>query len=231
MTPEENFKFINSYLARITPIIRENNGFIDKYIGDAILALYPGSPEDALRSAIRMVEYLSEYNGYRKNSGYRPINIGIGIHTGTLIVGIIGDTERMQGTVISDAVNLASRVQDVTKLYGANIIISQDTFIRLENPTIYNFRFLGKVKVKGKVQSVSLFEVFDGESPERIALKGRTKQEFEDAILRFSQRKFADASEAFRKIIEQNPKDRAAALFYNRAELFLKREKTSWLLK
>ncbi|HUX20344.1 MAG TPA: adenylate/guanylate cyclase domain-containing protein, partial [Spirochaetia bacterium] len=231
MTPEENFKFINSYLARITPIIRENNGFIDKYIGDAILALYPGSPEDALRSAIRMVEYLAEYNGYRKNSGYRAINIGIGIHTGNLIVGIIGDTDRMQGTVISDAVNLASRVQDVTKLYGANIIISQDTFIRLENPTAYNFRFLGKVKVKGKAQSVSLFEVFDGETPERIAVKGRTKQDFEDAILRFSQRKFADASEAFRKIVQQNPNDRAAALFLNRAELFLKREKASWLLK
>ncbi len=231
MTPEENFKFINSYLARITPIIRENNGFIDKYIGDAILALYPGSPEDALRSAIRMVEYLAEYNGYRRNSGYRPINIGIGIHTGNLIVGIIGDTDRMQGTVISDAVNLASRVQDVTKLYGANIIISQDTFIRLENPTAYNFRFLGKVKVKGKAQTVSLFEVFDGDAPERVALKGRTKQNFEDAILLFSQRKFAEAADSFRRITMQNPNDRAAVLFLNRAELFLKREKASWLLK
>ena len=231
MTPQENFKFINSYLARITPIIRENNGFIDKYIGDAILALYPGSPEDALRSAIRMVDYLQEYNGYRRNSGYRPINIGIGIHTGNLIVGIIGDADRMQGTVISDAVNLASRVQDVTKLYGANIIISQDTFVRLENPTAYNFRFLGKVKVKGKNQSVSLFEVFDGESPERVALKSRTKQGFEDAILLFSQRKFAEATEAFRRIAAQNPNDRAALLFLNRAELFLKREKANWLLQ
>lgn len=231
MTPQENFKFINSYLARITPIIRENNGFIDKYIGDAILALYPGSPEDALRSAIRMVDYLQEYNGYRRNSGYRPINIGIGIHTGNLIVGIIGDADRMQGTVISDAVNLASRVQDVTKLYGANIIISQDTFVRLENPTTYNFRFLGKVKVKGKNQSVSLFEVFDGESPERVALKSRTKQGFEDAILLFSQRKFAEATEAFRRIAAQNPNDRAALLFLNRAELFLKREKANWLLQ
>ncbi|HUZ18895.1 MAG TPA: adenylate/guanylate cyclase domain-containing protein [Spirochaetia bacterium] len=231
MTPQENFKFINSYLSRITPIIRENNGFIDKYIGDAILALYPGSPEDALRSAIRMIEYLHEYNGYRKNSGYRAINIGIGIHTGNLIVGIIGDNERMQGTVISDAVNLASRVQDVTKLYGANIIISQDTFVRLENPTDYNFRFLGKVKVKGKDQTVSLFEVFDGELPDRVALKSKTKQEFEDAILLFSQRKFSEASAAFRRIAALSPDDRAASLFMNRAEWLLKREKASWLLQ
>lgn len=231
MTPQENFKFINSYLSRITPIIRENNGFIDKYIGDAILALYPGSPEDALRSAIRMVDYLKEYNGYRRNSGYRPINIGIGIHTGNLIVGIIGDSGRMQGTVISDAVNLASRVQDVTKLYGANIIISQDTFVRLENPTDYSFRFLGKVKVKGKNQTVSLFEIFDGEEPELVALKNRTKKDFEEAILMFSQRKFSEASTAFRRIAIENPLDRAASLFLNRSEFFLRREKANWLLK
>lgn len=231
MTPQENFKFINSYLSRITPIIRQNNGFIDKYIGDAILALYPGDPEDALRSAIRMVEYLHEYNGYRKNSGYRPISIGIGIHTGNLIVGIIGDNERMQGTVISDAVNLASRVQDVTKIYGANIIISQDTFVRLENPTAYNFRFLGKVKVKGKDQTVSLFEIFDGELPEIIAAKSKTKQAFEDAILLFSQRRLQEAAASFRRILAQNPDDRAAALFLNRADWLLKREKASWLLR
>lgn len=231
MTPEENFKFINSYLSRITPIIRQNNGFIDKYIGDAILALYPGNPEDALRSAIRMVEYLHEYNGYRKNSGYRPISVGIGIHTGNLIVGIIGDNERMQGTVISDAVNLASRVQDVTKLYGANIIISQDTFVRLDNPTAYNFRFLGKVKVKGKDQTVSLFEIFDGELPDVVAVKSKTKQAFEDAILLFSQRKLQEAAESFRRIISQNPDDRAAALFLNRANWLLNREKASWLLR
>ncbi len=230
MTPGENFKFINSYLSRITPLIRRYNGFVDKYIGDAVMAVYPGRPEEALKSATSMVSYLATYNGYRSKSGYRPIGIGIGIHTGNLILGIIGDQDRMSGTVISDAVNLASRIQDVTKLYGANIIISQDTFVRLENPTDFNFRFLGKVKVKGKVQTVSLFEIFDGDEPDQIELKVRTKVDFEAAILFFSKRRFEEAAVKFRGIAERNPADRAASLFLNRAELLLKREKASWLL-
>lgn len=155
MTPQENFKFINSYLSQFTPIITRNNGFVDKFIGDAIMALYPEKPEDAIRTAIEMVDYVKIYNGYRAKCGYRPINIGVGIHTGNLILGIIGDSQRMQGTVISDSVNLAARIQDVTKLYKANVVISQETFVKLENPTEFNFRFLGKVKVKGKAKSVS----------------------------------------------------------------------------
>ncbi len=231
MTPEENFKFINSYLSRITPFIREYNGIVDKYIGDAVMALYPGKPEDAIRSAVSIIEYLNVYNGYRAKSGYRPIDVGIGIHTGNLILGIIGDNERLEGTVISDAVNLASRIQDVTKLYGVSVIISQDTFVRLENPTDYNFRFLGKVKVKGKVQTGSLFEIFDGDSEIHKDLKSKTKTDFETAILLFSKRKFEEAAARFRSIVSRNPDDRAAMVFLNRADLLLKREKASWLLQ
>ena len=231
MTPQENFKFINSYLSRITPFIREYNGIVDKYIGDAVMALYPGKPEDAIRSAVSIIEYLNVYNGYRAKSGYRPIDVGIGIHTGNLILGIIGDNERLEGTVISDAVNLASRIQDVTKLYGVSVIISQDTFVRLENPTEYNFRFLGKVKVKGKVQTVSLFEIFDGDNESHKELKSKTKTDFETAILLFSKRKFEEAAARFRSIVSRNPDDRAAMVFLNRADLLLKREKASWLLQ
>ncbi len=231
MTPQENFKFINSYLSRITPFIREYNGIVDKYIGDAVMALYPGRPEDAIRSAVSIIEYLNVYNGYRAKSGYRPIDVGIGIHTGNLILGIIGDSERLEGTVISDAVNLASRIQDVTKLYGVSVIISQDTFVRLENPTEYNFRFLGKVKVKGKVQTVSLFEIFDGEDEVHKELKSTTKTDFETAILLFSKRKFEEAAARFRAIVTKNPEDQAAAVFLNRADVLLKREKASWLLQ
>lgn len=231
MTPQENFKFINSYLSRITPFIREYNGIVDKYIGDAVMALYPGKPEDAIRSAVSILDYVNVYNGYRAKSGYRPINVGIGIHTGNLILGIIGDNERLEGTVISDAVNLASRIQDVTKLYGVNIIISQDTFVRLDNPTDYNFRFLGKVKVKGKIQTVSLFEIFDGDNDAQRELKANTKSDFERAILQFSHRSFEDAASSFRAIVSKNPEDHAASLFLNRAELLLKREKANWLLQ
>lgn len=221
MTPKENFKFINSYLSRISPIIQKYNGFIDKYIGDSIMALYPDSPDNAVQTAIEMMKHIHVYNGHRANSGYRPIRIGVGIHTGNCIMGVIGDGERMQGTVISDAVNLASRVQDVTKLYGANIIISQDTFVHLENPLDYSFRFLGKAKVKGKEKTVSLFEIFDGDTRDQKEFKILTKVDFETAILLFAKQQFAEAVELFQKIVKKNPEDRAAVLFLDRSQKLL----------
>lgn len=90
MTPEENFNFINSYLQRMGPSIRENNGFIDKYIGDAIMALFPRNAEDAIKASIQMMEGIKLYNKHRNNQGYAPISIGIGIHTGELMLGTVG---------------------------------------------------------------------------------------------------------------------------------------------
>jgi two-component system, sensor histidine kinase ChiS len=229
MTPQENFKFINSFLSRLSPMIQENGGIIDKYIGDSIMALFPNRPEDAIKAAIEMVGHMEVYNRQRASCGYRPISIGVGIHTGNLILGIIGDKGRMQGTVISDAVNLASRIQDVTKLYGANIIISQESFIKLENPTDYGFRFLGKVRVKGKNRSVSLFEIFDGDQEEMRELKTRTKTDFETAILQFSKRQFDESSDLFKRIIAANSDDRAARLFLEKAEAFIAQEKRRFL--
>lgn len=229
MTPQENFKFINSFLSRLSPMIQKNGGIIDKYIGDSIMALFPNRPEDAITAATEMVQHMELYNKQRATCGYRPISIGVGIHTGNLILGIIGDEGRMQGTVISDAVNLASRIQDVTKLYGANIIISQESFIKLENPTAYGFRFLGKVRVKGKNQSVSLFEIFEGDSEEMQGAKNETKTDFESAILHFSKKEFEEAAELFKQIIAANPHDKASRLFLEKAEMFIAQEKRKFL--
>ena len=119
MTPQENFNFINGYLGRVGPVIRSRGGFIDKYIGDAVMALFPERPEDAIDAAIELQCTVELYNRHRNNSGYDPISIGIGIHTGSIMLGMIGEAERMEGTVISDAVNMASRLEGMTKEYGA----------------------------------------------------------------------------------------------------------------
>ena len=229
MTPEENFKFINSYLSRFSPMITNNGGFVDKYIGDAIMALFPDKPENALSAAAEMIEHVNIYNGHRANCGYRPINIGIGIHTGSMILGVIGDEKRMQGTVISDAVNLASRIQDVTKLYKANVVISQETFVKLENPMDYNFRFLGRVKVKGKDKAVALFEIFDSEDEARRENKNRTKVNFEDAIMRFSRREFEEAGSLLQKVAVVDPDDQTAQIFIDRIEKMRLAEKKNFL--
>ena len=125
MTPQENFTFLNDYLKQVIPPIRMNHGFIDKYIGDAVMAIFPDTPEDAVKAAIGMLRELEAYN--RKGKLKCALRIGVGLHTGTLMLGTIGDDARMDGTVISDTVNLASRLEGLTKRYGASLIVSEQT--------------------------------------------------------------------------------------------------------
>ncbi|MEG3844496.1 ATP-binding protein, partial [Microcoleus sp. herbarium14] len=115
MTPPENFAFINTYLGRVSPAIRKNHGFIDKYIGDAVMALFPTFPEDGVRAAIDMQQEVNFFNEQREKNGLFPIKIGVGLHAGNLMLGTIGERERMESTVIADAVNLASRLEGLTK--------------------------------------------------------------------------------------------------------------------
>jgi hemerythrin len=115
MSPQENFNFLNAYLVQMEPVITAHGGFIDKYIGDGIMALFPDSPDAALRCAQAMLQRLDDYNTGRERAGYRPIKVGIGINTGIVILGTIGGASRMDGTVIGDAVNLAARLERLTK--------------------------------------------------------------------------------------------------------------------
>jgi two-component system sensor histidine kinase ChiS len=158
MTPKQNFDFLNAYLKRVSPVIRNNSGFIDKYIGDAIMALFPEVPDDALRAAVDMQKQVYDYNLKRQKSGHLPIAIGIGIHTGNIMLGMIGEEQRLEGTVISDAVNLAARLESLTKVYGASILISGQTLSKLDNATDYNCRFIDKVQVKGKTERIAVLK-------------------------------------------------------------------------
>lgn len=223
MTPQQNFNFLNSYLGRVSPVIRQHTGFIDKYIGDALMALFPEQVEDALQSAIAIQHEVSSYNEHYRQQGWtRPIKVGIGIHTGTLMLGTIGEEMRMEGTVISDAVNLASRMEGLTKLYGVSIIISERSLFSLSDPTKYRFRFLDRVQVKGKKEPVSVFEIFDGDSEDIIALKLKTHKQFELGLVHYHRRAFEEAKAQFEGVLRQNPKDKAARFYLRRLTHFMK---------
>ncbi len=222
MTPEENFNFINSYLSQLSPVIRAHNGFIDKYIGDAVMALFPESADDAVRGAIAMQKQVTLYNEHRQNNGYAPIAIGIGLHTGSLMLGTIGSQERMESTVIADAVNLASRLEGLTKLYGAGILISEQTLTYLAQPVNYKYRFLERVMVKGKKAPVSVFEIYDAEPASIIELKQQTSSTFELALKLYSQQEFAQAQQIFQGILQINPQDKAVMLYVKRCEKYQK---------
>ena len=215
LTVEENFAFINSYLARVVPIIKENGGFVDKYIGDAIMALFPGhrGADDAIHAAIAMQIRMVEYNGHRAKMGYRPISMGVGVHTGDLMLGVVGVDERMENTVISDAVNLSSRLQAITKAFNISLAISEQAFKELEDPGSYKYRFIGKVKVKGKAAPVSVFEIFDGISPDLFERKMKANMFFEQGMLTYYQKDFSGAMYYFKRVLEIIPEDGASGFY------------------
>jgi PAS domain S-box-containing protein len=216
MTPTENFKFINSYLSRMEPLIVENQGFIDKYIGDAIMALFSEGADDAVKAGIAMLQTLAEYNRDRASLGYVPVQIGVGINTGSLILGIVGGKSRMDGTVISDAVNLASRIESLTKNYGVSLLITQQTFDRLTNPGDYAIRVIDKVQVKGKSEWVTVYEVFDADLAEVKAGKLATLQLFTEALSLYNMNSFREAAGLFADCLRQNPGDKVARIYLER---------------
>jgi DNA-binding response OmpR family regulator len=221
MSPEENFNFINSYLRQMEPIIYQHHGFIDKYIGDGIMALFPTCADDAVHAACAMLKQLVIYNAGRQRAGYQPIQIGIGLHTGPLMLGTVGDENRMDSTVISDAVNLASRIESLTKTYGTPLLITEQTFLNLTELKQYNIRVIDYVTVKGKTETVLVYEVFDADLPENIQLKLETKSDFEQGFKYFHHEQFEEAQNLFETIRQVNPNDLAPLIYLNHCQTIL----------
>jgi len=190
MTPAENFSFINEYFSIASPTVREYHGFVDRYTGDAIMALFPRSAEDAVNNSITTLQRIRAFNVEREKTGKPAINIGVGLHTGNLMLGIVGEQERMQGDIFSDAVNLTNRIEGLCKFYGASIVVSEITLDKLVNRGDYYTRFLGKVQVKGKDVPISLFEVYNGDAETIIKLKLKTKADFEEGLHRYFEKDF-----------------------------------------
>ena len=209
MTPDENFAFINTYLAHMGPVIRTHNGFIDKYIGDAIMALFEDA-DDALRAGLAMHDALEGFNAERRASGLEPIGIGIGLNTGSLMLGTIGEKHRMDGTVISDAVNLASRIESLTKEYHVGLLISQYTYEQLADPRAYDIRPIDVVVVKGKTRPVTIFEVFQTNPPALRAAKGMTRDLLQSGVDALAQHDSAAARRFFEQCLALAPGDAAA---------------------
>lgn len=218
MSPQENFNFLNSYLIQMEPVITAHGGFIDKYIGDGIMALFPDSPDAALRCSLAMMERLEHYNDGRERAGYRRIKIGIGINTGIVILGTIGGAARMDGTVIGDAVNLAARMERLTKEYRVSILISEYTLYCLDQPSLWSIRFLDRTHVRGKQGTQSVYEVFNGDPQALREAKKRTLTLFEEALAYFHLDDLLTARKRLTAYLGTVPEDDAAQVYLERCE-------------
>ncbi len=220
MTPEENFGFINSYLSIMGPLVRKHHGYIDKYVGDSIMALFDRTPDDAVQTSVSMFKALSEFNKERLRSGKEEIHIGIGINTGMLIFGTLGEKDRMEGSVISDAVNLAARLEGLTKLYKTQLLISEVTFKKL-TLGVFKARLIDKVAVKGKETSVLVYEVLDAETPELFKKKQDTIKFFEQGWNLYQNQRFEEAQHLFCRCLELAPEDTVANLYVERCKILI----------
>ncbi|MFZ5352375.1 MAG: adenylate/guanylate cyclase domain-containing protein [Bacillota bacterium] len=213
-TSEENFNMINSYLSSFGPFIRDNKGIVEKYLGMDILALFPRNANDGLNAAINMTRELASYNKNRTDSGQTPLEMGIGIYHGPLMVGIIGEEKRLEGTVISDHGNTSELLARLTEKMGAQIIITENTLTSLEGTSNYAYRSLGLVALPGKAERVPVYDVYESDNEVIRELKEKTKEVFEEGIELFQKGLFYESRSKFVEVIKQNDCDKAAKVYF-----------------
>jgi adenylate cyclase len=217
MSPGQTFRFLNAYLRRAGPIIRDHDGFIDKYIGDALMGLFPNAAHTALDAAIALQRSVHEHNRELLQAGEPAIAIGVGLHRGMLMLGTIGESERIETTVIADAVNVAARTESLTKQFRAPVIATEAAIRDVARRDDYRIRPLGEVVVYGATRGMRMFEVFDGDPPDMLNEKTRTLDDFSAGVRAFTAGDFVRALDAFAGVLEQSPQDQTAAYFAERS--------------
>ena len=221
MTPEENFRFVSSFNERLGPIIRSHRGFINQYLGDSIMAIFPEHPDDALNAAIAMQKAVHDLNAERQLNNLPAIRAGIGMHTGPLIMGITGDEDRMDAATISDTVNTAARIESLTKYYKSPLLLSGETLRQITYPDKLHLRHLGQVQLKGKFNLLSIIECIDGYPSDEFAKKSSALPQFNQAMDFYIAQQFENAVVLFETILVTDPDDRTAKFFMDKALKFL----------
>ena len=215
---EEIFAFINGYLAEVAPCIRKNQGVVVHYLGDGILALFNGPLECAVKAAIDMQHSLKVAIANKTLGSSLPhgtdITLGVGLHFGQIEMGIIGESARWDSTIISDAVNTVSRVEGLTKVFGAEILVTGEIIDQLGSVDGINTRRLGFMKLKGREQRLDVHEILNSLKHATQQSRLASKEIFESAVIDFESGDLASASKGFERCLSEDPSDRASRHYH-----------------
>jgi adenylate cyclase len=217
--PEATFRFVNACLARFEPVIRAEGGFVDKFIGDAIMAIFPGDPSAARRAAEGLHAAARELEASGISEGI-PLAIGVGVHRGPVMLGSVGHDERLEVTAIGDAVNVAARLESLTKAFGVGALVSEDALAERGA----GLRRVGAVRVKGRSEPVDLFELLAccGDDEERRA-KEATRELFQAGLAAFVRGEMGEARDRFQEVVGKSPRDVVAMRYAKRAATYAER--------
>ncbi|MDX1961446.1 MAG: AAA family ATPase [Leptospiraceae bacterium] len=221
LAENDTFEFLNSYMRVMEPVIQKHQGFIDKFIGDAIMALFPDSPNNAVKASIEMKEALAKFNTDRRKEGKEDIQFGVGLHVGEIMLGTIGTSTRLETTVVGDAVNLASRLESMTKVIQTSVLISDSVAKEIPIEDQLYIREIGLVKVKGKEKSILLYELFQADPEELLQKKLKLKEKFESGLKHFYSKNFKDAITFFEECLEILSEDTPSKRFLEYSNEYL----------
>lgn len=222
--PDRTFALINSYLRAMEPAIHAHHGFIRQYLGDGIMALFPGTPDDAVAAAVDMHRALEAFNVGRD----QPLAIGVGINTGPIMLGTIGGQDRLDSGVVGDAVNLASRIEGMTKTYGSTILLGEATVLGLQQPQRFALRTVDRVVAKGRGAPLTITEVLDVLPQDAQSRRRDTAPMWSAARQALEAGAFAEARDAFAVVVDKDSGDAPARVLLERAAAFAVQPPANW---
>ena len=221
LDPRSVIELLNRYFPNMEGPISEAGGFIAMFVGDEITALFDASADAAVRAGIAMGRALDEFNERSVTLGQPTLQMGIGVNTGPVVLGTVGGSNRIQCSVVGDTVNLASRIEQLTKLYSGRFLISEYTFRTLNEPDAYAIRHVDRVAVAGRSTPVDIYEVIDAEMPARRAAKLATRQLLQSGMERYFGADFNAALPLFKRACAADPDDAVPSLFADRCSRYV----------
>ncbi len=220
--PQGTVTLLNEYFTLMVDCLRKEDGMLDKFIGDAVMAAFgipvphDDDPDRAVRTAVAMLATLEKWNHQRAGEGKPPVNIGIGLNTDRVVAGNIGSEKRSDFTIIGDGVNLAARLESACKQYGAKLLISEFTYRKLRGT--YRTREIDLAVVKGKTKPVAVVEVLDFHDDESFPHIVEVLGLFKDGLAAYRSRRWDEAAGLFREALELNPKDKPSLIHIERSQ-------------
>jgi predicted ATPase/class 3 adenylate cyclase len=220
LDPRHGIGFLNDYLRRMEPPIVAHGGFVVSYLGDGIVALFEPAADGALRAALAMRRIEREVAEERRMRGLEPVRTGVALHTGKVVIGTYGGVNQLRCGVVGDAVNLASRLEGLTRDH-ASLLISETAYERLVDPSAYDLRRIGRFRVVGRTAPVTAWEAFDEDDPDTRSAKRSALKIHDAALVAFEAGHIKEACRGFEEIARAVPGDLVATRYIARCHALL----------